>query len=501
MAEVAPARSEHPLILAVDIGSSAVRALVFDRLGRGLSRLQVRLPYQARTTADGRVEVEAEVIVRLVTTAIDRILDRAGRRRPGFGGVALSTFWHTVLGVGIDGRPVTPLLSWADTRSRHAASMLRQTLDERAIHSRTGCRLHCSYVPSKLLWLSQTQLARFHRATRWMSIGEYLYWRFFGRATVSVSMASASGLLDLRNCVWDREVLAALPVQAEQLSQIDDAPARGLSKALARRWPALKDVPWFPAWGDGACSNIGSGCFSPERAALSVGTSGAMRVVWEGEPREIPPGLWCYRVDHRRLVLGGALSNAGSLYAWLRRLLRMGPVAAVERAVAGMSPDNHGLTLLPFLSGERSPGWVSAARGVIEGLTLSTTRLDLLRAGLEAVAYRFLAIDTILRQAFPEAYDVVASGGGLVNSPAWTQLMADVLGRPVITSGEPEASSRGAALLAFEALGLLRIDEIPNSFGKLYHPRWGAHARYREAFRRQTTLYRNFASWWEGALP
>lgn len=497
--DIAPARAEPPFVLAIDVGSSSVRALVFDRLGRSVSQLKVRLPYQMQTAADGGVEVDADAIVRLVTAAIDRILDRTGRRRADVQAVALSTFWHNVLGVGADSRPVTPLLSWADTRSRSAADMLRRTLDERAIHARTGCRLHPSYLPAKLLWLSQTQPDRFRQAARWVSIGEYLYGRFFGHATVSVSMASATGLFDLRNGVWDAEVLAAMPVQADRLSPIDNAPARGLSKAFARRWPALKEVPWFPALGDGACSNIGSGCLSAERVALAVGTSGAMRVAWEGSLSEIPWGLWCYRVDRQRLVMGGALSNAGNLYAWLRRALRIGGTTAVERALARMAPDGHGLTWLPFLSGERSPGWAAGARGVIAGLALSSTPLHLVRAGLEAVAYRFLAIDMILQGVFPQGREAVASGGGLLNSGAWVQVLTDVLGRPVVVSGEPEASSRGAALMALDALGLLRLKEARTSFGKRYHPRRVAHERYREAFLRQARLYDLLAQWWEGA--
>lgn len=491
--------AEPPLILAIDVGTSSVRALVFDRGGRSVNQLTSHLPYQMRTTRDGRVEIEPDRIVKLVATAVDRVLHRAGRRRREIGAVALSTFWHSVLGVGTDGRPVTQLLSWADTRSRHAAGRLRQVLDERTIHLRTGCRFHPSYLPAKLLWFSETQAGRFRQAARWMSIGEYLYLRLFGRGTVSTSMASATGLFDLASCGWDEELLAALPVQPEQLSPIEDAPVRGLSKAFARRWPSLKDAPWFPALGDGACSNIGSGCVSPEREAVTVGTSGAMRIVWDGGPIEIPPGLWCYRVDRRRLVMGGALSNAGDLYAWLRRALRTAGAAAVEHALARMTPDRHGLTLLPFLSGERSPGWIAGARGVVAGLALSTTPLDLLRAGLEAVAYRFLAIDTILRQVFPQSREVVASGKGLLSSPAWMQMMADVLGRPVIASREPEASSRGAALLALEALGLLRPTEVSTSFGTRCQPRGTATERYREAFRRQSELYNLFAPWWEGA--
>ena len=117
-----------------------------------------------------------------------------------------------------------------------------------------------------------------------------------------------------------------------------------------------------------------------------------------------------------------------------------------------MAPDSHGLTFLPLLSGERGPGWSDRAGATIEGLTLATTPLELLRAGLEAVALRFAMLDADL----PGEQTVVATGGGLVNSPAWTQIIADALGRPVAHSGVDEGSSRGAAVLALEALGETR---------------------------------------------
>ena len=82
-------------------------------------------------------------------------------------------------------------------------------------------------------------------------------------------------------------------------------------------------MPWFPALGDGACDNIGSGCLTPDRFALMVGTSGAMRAVCEHGSMRIPPGLFCYRVDRRRFVLGGALSNGGEVYHWMKRTLSL----------------------------------------------------------------------------------------------------------------------------------------------------------------------------------
>src|SRR6185436_17883458 len=145
----------------------------------------------------------------------------------------------------------------------------------------------------------------------------------------------------------------------------------------AGRWPALARTPWFPALGDGACSNVGAGCTGPVRAALLVGNSGALRVVVPDRPMAPPAGLWCYRVDRRRRVLGGSLSNGGSVYAWLRETLALGDPDRIEAEVAALPPDGHGLTLLPFLAGERSPGWVAQARAAISGLSLATRPIEI----------------------------------------------------------------------------------------------------------------------------
>jgi len=213
-----------------------------------------------------------------------------------------------------------------------------------------------------------------------------------------------------------------------------------------------------------------------------VGTSGALRVLDRAEAPEPPPALWCYRADAERILLGGSLSDGGSVVAWLRRLTNLPEPAEAERAVAAMPPDAHGLTVLPLLSGERGPGWSDRAGATIAGLTTATTPVELLRAGLEAVALQFAQIDADL----PGEQIVVATGGGLVNSPAWTQIMADALGRPVAHSAVAEGSSRGAAVLALEALG-----EQPGKapLGETFEPNPEATEAYRAALERQQALY------------
>src|SRR5215210_5829389 len=289
---------------------------------------------------------------------------------------------------------------------------------------------------------------------------------------------------------WDAEVLEALSVRESRLSPISDEPARGLQGGWARRWPALRDVPWFPAAGDGACSNIGCGCVARDQLALMVGTSGAMRVLWRANSVEIPPGLWCYRSDSGRFFMGGALSDGGNLVAWLRKTIQLPDPKEAERIVAQMEPDSHGLTFLPLLAGERGPGWADHAHGIITGLSMATQPLQILRAALEAVALRFALITEILDTALPGERRVIATGGGLLGSRTWTQIMSDVLGKPIIASAVEEASSRGAALLVLEAMGEIEaLESIEAPLGETFEPDSERHEIYRSALARQRKLY------------
>jgi gluconokinase len=479
--------SESARILAVDVGSSSVRAELYDGSGTREEGTETKLDYALEYTPEGGVAVDADELLDLIVRAIDGTLQRAGEA--SIAGVAASTFWHSVLGLDRDGRPTTPVLYWADRRAAGAARELRGGLDEAAIHRRTGCVLHSSYWPAKLLWLSHERGGDFERTERWVSPADYFYERFFGRTHVGTSMASATGLFDQNLRRWDGEVIEALPVEQTQLSPISNEPLRGLQDEWARRWPALRDVPWFPAAGDGACSNVGSGCTRSDRLALMVGTSGAMRVLWKADSVEIPDGPWCYRADDKRFVMGGALSDGGNLVAWLRETLRLPEPEETERLLAEMEPGAHGLTFLPLLAGERGPGWADEANGTVAGLSMSSIPLEILRAAMEAVALRFALIAEIIEEASPGEKEVIATGGGLLGSPTWTGIMADALGRPVTTSGIQEASSRGTALLTLERLGELEIEEASAPLGETFQPDPERHEIYLKALTRQRRLY------------
>lgn len=479
-----------PYVLSLDVGTSSVRALVFDRSGRRVPGLQATIPHAPRLFPDGGAEFDAEAVVQRVVTVLRQAVSHPALAGIDLAAVGISMFWHSLVGVDGHARPVTPLYIWSDLRSTRQARELQGRLDAQLIFNRTGCVIHPMYMPAKLLWLRQTRPERYHAGQRWLSLAEYFTLRLFGQPYSSISMASGTGLFDLRRQTWDAELLSALDIAPEQLGTLVDRdevlPA--LQPEFRRLLAPLEACRWFPPVGDGACSNVGSGCVTETSMALTVGTSGALRVLTARVLDPLPAGLWAYRLDRRRLIYGGAVNNAGNLFAWLREQLRGADGDDLEAQLAALAPDAHGLTVLPFLTGERNPFWSLATPAAIVGLRSHTRPAEVVRAGLEAVAYRLALIYQRLRNIWSPQR--LLAGGGALDSPAWMQILADVLDTPIATLGESEAASRGAALLALEALGTLEdIADLPVPTGRVYHPDPAHVSRYQIGLRRHERLY------------
>jgi len=436
-------------VLALDLGTSSVRARVFDETAEERDE-PARRDYPGEHDPD-----------RVLARTREAIEEAGGMDKVDV--VGASCFGHSLLALDRDGRPLTPILSWRDTRSADAADRLVRRLDNAAVHARTGCQIHTSYWPAKLAWLAEEQPELFRSAHRFVSFCDYLYAQLLGRdVPASISMASPTGLFDLRTRTWDAELLDTLGLDAERLPVISDAPVDG----------------WYPALLDGACSNLGAGCVSRERAALMVGTSGAIRVVYETDRPEPRAGLFLHWVDETRVVEGGSLSDGGNLYAWMAQTFE-DPGAG---SLADRDPDSHGLTFLSLLGGERSPGWHQHVKGAVHGLTFATTPQDLRQAGLEGVAFRFAEVAELM----PGIEEIVVTGGALLKDPEWVQIMADALGRPVTTSGVKEASLRGAAVVVLERLGAA---PKPAPLGPVVEPRTDKVDVFRAARERQRALY------------
>jgi gluconokinase len=486
MAGVKPA-----ILLSLDVGTSGVRAALFDESGSEITGAQVNNRRDLTSVPDF-AEVDPEAIVERVAETIDELLAKSLHTESRIELIAISCFWHSLVGIDSVGRASTPLLSWADTRAAEMAKNLRSQFRESEIHLRTGCRFHPSYWPAKLKWLQKERSEAFKTTRCWLGLAEYLSLRLFGETAASVSMASATGLFNQLTCTWDWDLVKQLGISAETLPEIGTLSTHpSLKENFAVRWPPLAEARLCAVVGDGAANNIGGGCSQRDKIALMVGTSGAMRVLYEGEaPAQLPPELWCYRADRARVVVGGALSDGGGLYRWLTDSLAVeDSVTTIEDQLGAMEADAHGLTLLPFWSGERSTGWSLDARGGIFGLTQQTKPIEIVRAALEAIAYRFALIARSLETMAPKA-TVVATGNALRSSPVWMQIIADVLGRPIMLSDVREASTHGAALLALEAAGKIgSIEEVAIPVEAVFEPDMSRHTRYQQGLRRQQEIY------------
>ncbi|MDX2160827.1 MAG: gluconokinase [bacterium] len=475
-------------LLIIDIGSSSTRAMLFDEHAQLIDDAQRTVRYRFDTTADGGAAIDPLFLREQVETCVSSLLahPQAGQVRA----VAVASFVGNLMGLDAAGVPRTPIYTYADTRGGDEADFLKQQIDPAHIHQRTGCRIHTAYWPVRIRWLQRTQPDTWRQVVRWVDFATYLYRCWFGIEQCTYSAASWSGMLNRDALDWEPQWLSLLDLPLEKLPRLVDYDhsLSGLLPEYAQRWPILRHVPFFSAVGDGAAANIGSGCVDATRVALTLGTTGALRTVIAGSTPMIPLGLWSYRVNTLHHLVGGATTEGGSIVVWSRELFQIDR-DAVEAALAGALPDGHGLTFLPLLAGERSPGWNPEASGTLYGLRLATTPLEIVQAGVEGVAFRLAAVFDQLRPLLYPDVQIIAGGGAIRGSAAWTQIIADALDTPLHVSAEAEVTGRGMAILALHTLDHVALSVFPPVVSHTVTPRPFAVERYKAARLRQQALY------------
>lgn len=495
-------RSRRPAtVLAVDIGSTATRGDLYDDAGVPVVHRAKRI-HQFTTGGDGTSVIDPEAVTGEVAEVLDELTADA---TPPIGGVALDTFASSLVGVGPDGAAITPCFTYADGRCAPQLAALRHELGvdgEAAAQQRTGCRLHTSYLAARLRWLRESQPDLFRSVHRWVSLGEYVHLRLLGTAAAGTSTAAWTGMLNRRTGAWDAQLLEQAGVDADRLSPIADPdqpypPTGRAADEVARRWPALAGARWFPAITDGLASNIGAGATDGSTVALSAATSGAMRVLVTGIPETIPSGLWCYRVDGSRCLLGGAVNDVGRVTSWLEATVTLGGHTLGE--IAALQPDPDTPIVLPFLTGERSTGWASRARAAISAVTAATAGPELARAALEGVAITYRRIAEQLSAvpdgsgdaSSPTAHTarIHASGRVLADLPEFAGMLADALQAPVIPVTGKRVTLRGTALLALDTLAP-GVDRADPSLGDARAPQAGHADHYAALASRFDDLYR-----------
>ncbi len=483
-------QSPDPRVLAIDIGTSSVRAILYDATGRPVDGRHAQIAYEIETGHDGRSSFDANELRRLTETVIDEVCGHLGDE--AITAVGISCFWHSLVGLDESGTPLTPVYYWGDNRSVDQVDQLRNALDQHTWRARSGCLFHSSYWPAKLLWLAQTNPDIFGQVRHWTAPSGVLSRAWLDSDALSLGMASGTGMVDLATGQWITEFGAVLHIDPATLPPIidRDEPAH-LKGSYAARWPQLAGARWYPALGDGACAAIGSGSTDATRIGMTLGSSGATRAPVPAPLGAYPPlhdGLWIYRIDRQTALYGAAISNGGLMLDWTLALLD-DPEGTLREAAAELPPASHGLAILPFLSAERAPIWNDRARGVISGLSLATTRAEVLLAATESVAFQLAETCDFVRAISPDDAVIIANGAALLKSDLMMQIVTDTLDAPILAlDPDLESAARGAAILALSSLDPTLVPFDPIAGARITTPDPTRVAIYAEARQRQNAL-------------
>ncbi|WP_376796576.1 xylulokinase [Thermogemmatispora sp.] len=443
-------------LLGIDLGTSALKAVIIDLEGRTLG--EGRAEYALLTRRPGWVESIPADWWRATRLAVREARERAPQCQ--IVGLGLAGQMHGVVLVGADGQPTRPAILWPDRRAEKVLGRFRALPP--ALRQRLANPLVPGMAGPLLCWLAEHEPGCYGRSVLALSPKDWLRLRLTARRSTSTTIASAvteasdasaTLLYDLPADRWAEEVIAALGLRPALLPPLlaSTAQAGTLSPEAAAALELPSGLPVATGAADVAASLLGAGVLTPGTLLLSLGT-GVQLVLLCEEPQPDPTlRTHLYRAaDGRHWYRMAAVQNGGLVLDWLRRQLRA-EWSEVYASLEQVAPGAEGLSFLPTLTPER-PHYSGPQTGAFLGLRLEHSRAHLLRAALEGVACGIrLALERL--PGAGEVGSLLVAGGGSLH-PAWRQLLADLLGRPLLSLEVSETAARGAALLAGLASGL-----------------------------------------------
>lgn len=473
------------LALGLDLGTSGVRALAVDEVGMVVA--ESTRTYPLLTPRPGWTEQRPEDWFEGAVAALGELVGGLGNQEVAT--LGLSGQMHGMVPLDAHGEPVRPALLWNDQRTGEAVAELEATVGRERLVARGGNPPITGFQLPKLLWLRRAEPENFARTRHVLLPKDYLGFRLTGVMAAEPSDASGTNCFEIKEKRWDGEVLGALGLDMAFFPEIvaSHAVVGGLTREVADRTGLPAGLPVVAGAGDNAAAATGLGITSrdPGVGSVSLGTSG---VIFAPLSESTPdPGgrvhLFCH-ADGGYHLLGVTLAAAGSL-AWYRDLFRPGvDFSALTDEAQGSPPGSSGVTFRPYLAGERTPHLDPDLRGSFTGLSLATGQADTIRSVLEGVAFSLRdALDVIMPLAPPK--QLLATGGG-TRSDFWVQMVADVLGVPLVLPLQSQGPAYGAALLAWQGVG--HTDQAAalsqREGGATFTPEAGARGTYREALRR-----------------
>jgi len=455
---------KNACVLALDIGTSGVKACIISRRGEILAKEIAG--YDLEMTGS-RIEQSPDLWWSAVATSVSRLTKTD--LSSSVQAVILTGQMQSVILLEKD-QVLAPAILYADTRAGQEMDEILQMTGDEVLCELTGNLNDGSSVLAKLLWLKKNAPQLYQRADHLLlAAHDYIHWRLCGSYVTDYTNAATTGLLDILDNRWAEVMLDQLQLRSDWLPQLMPACRQSgeISEAVARELGLKAGTPVYHGAGDAASATIGSGAGEAGYFYIYLGTSGWLATTGFDQIVDPQTGIWNLRhVDPERMIYLGPMLSAAGNWEWVRNtfgdlectLAEPGrsPYEVLEGQAASSPPGSKGVFYLPMIHGERAPVRDPHARGVFFGIQKRTTRADLYRAVLEGVAYAMRSIREVMEEKLPagiQVRELCLTGGG-ARSALWAQIFADVMDCPVKVLASPEdVGVKGMAVVVGKELG------------------------------------------------
>jgi gluconokinase len=439
-----------PYIIGCDIGTTNVKSVAFDSVSGAILTSHSE-SYEMQHPQPDWSEQDPVEIYEATCKTIKTVADFC-KGKGELLGISFSAAMHGVLALDKAGKQLTSLIIWADNRSSDIAIKLRSSQIGKKIYNHNGTPIHAMTPVCKLMWLKQNEPEIYKNASRFVGIKEYVIYRLTGKFVVDYSIASATGMFNLRELKWDTYTLKKLGLKSEKLSEavspyhIEKLPAdnpAGLPGGTALIMGAS----------DGCLANLGSGAIRTGSMAVTIGTSAAVRICSDKPYSDPLMQTFCYVLDEKTYIVGGPSNNGAVIFEWLMNtFFPKEEYDTVFKEASKIKAGSDGLIFYPYLLGERAPLWSSTVRGGFSGLDIQHTRPHFARAVMEGILLNLYSIGKILMEM--QKIDTIYANGGFARSPVWVQMLSDIFGKKVMLNETVETGAVGAAMMGLKALGV-----------------------------------------------
>jgi len=443
-------------LLGVDIGTGSTKAVSINFDGHSVGMSQHFYP--VKSSEPGYSEQDPAVILEAFTNCITDIVKKTGRSPHA---ISFSCAMHSVIPVDSNGKALADMMTWADSRSEDIAQKLRATTEGAEIYHTSGTPIHASTPLCKLIWLRENKPELFAATHKFISIKEYIWYHLFNEFQVDYSIASSTGLFDIKKLAWNPEACNLAGITIDKLSSpVNTTYKRAdLNDSLSKSLTLNPDISFIIGASDGCCANLGSFVTEPGVASLTIGTSGAVRITSPQPVYNFEAMIFNYLLDEKTFVCGGAVNNGGIALNWLiksfldKKMPGHTDYEDVFNTMATIPAGSEGLVFLPYLYGERAPLWDTKSCGVFFNIKPQHTQAHFLRAGLEGICFALNNVVQTVEKSSAPIHQLNISGG-FITSKVWTQMLADITGKKLAIVQQEDASAIGAVFLAVDALKL-----------------------------------------------